>query len=49
MENVGLLVSSSTEKKKEKDLATDKKTDLVALSASWYCCLLMEWGDMGVL
>lgn len=47
MENVGLLVSSSTGKRK-KDLATDKKTDLVALSASWYC-LLMEWGEMGVL
>lgn len=47
MENVGLLVLSSTEKKEE-DLATDKKTDLVALSALWYCCLLMEWGAMGV-
>ncbi len=46
MENVGLLVLSSTEK--NKDLATDKKTDLVALSALWYCCLLMEWGEMGV-
>lgn len=34
--------------KEKKDLATDKKTDLVALSASWYC-LLMEWGEMGVL
>lgn len=34
--------------KKKKDLATDKKTDLVALSALWYCCLLMEWGAMGV-